>query len=264
MGYALKKSLPDCAELRFINKHLDITNEEVWQQHLTADVDLVFVSKAYSNTGQMAPVDAIIEQARSLDIISILDIAQSAGVIPLDLQVTTPDFMLGSSVKWLCGGPGAAYLWVNPNIMDQCQPIDVGWFSHENPFEFNIHEFRYHPTALRFWGGTPSVAPYAFAGHSINYFANIGSEAVRKHNQQMIDKLIHSLSAFVVSPIEREKRSGTVILHFGDHQQKVKQAVAMAKISVDERVHGLRVSAHVYNDNDDVDKLIDEVKRATG
>jgi selenocysteine lyase/cysteine desulfurase len=261
MGYALKKSLPECAELRFIDKHLDITDEEVWQQHLTADIDLVFVSKAYSNTGQLAPVEAIIEQARSLDIISILDIAQSAGVIPLDLQVTKPDFMLGSSVKWLCGGPGAAYLWVSPSIIDHCQPIDVGWFSHENPFEFDIHEFRYHSTSLKFWGGTPSIAPYAFASHSINYFANIGSETVRKHNQQMIDKLINSLSAFVVSPIEREKRSGTVILHFGEQQQKVKQALAMATISVDERVHGLRVSAHVYNDSDDVDKLIDEVKR---
>ena len=261
MGYALNKSLPECAELRFIDKHLDITNEEVWQQHLTAEVDLVFVSKAYSNTGQLAPVGAIIEQARSLDIISILDIAQSAGVIPLDLQVTRPDFMLGSSVKWLCGGPGAAYLWVNPDIMDQCQPIDVGWFSHDNPFEFDIHEFRYHPTALRFWGGTPSIAPYAFASHSINYFAKIGVDNVRKHNQSMIEKMITSFGCSIRSPFDSETRSGTVIMHFGERQSVIKEAFTKSGISVDERVAGLRVSAHVYNTAEDIDKLIQVVEQ---
>lgn len=262
MGYALKKSLPECAELRFIDKHLDITNEEVWQQHLTADIDLVFVSKAYSNTGQLAPVDAIIEQARSLDIISILDIAQSAGVIPLDLQVTKPDFMLGSSVKWLCGGPGAAYLWVNPEIIEHCEPLDVGWFSHENPFEFDIHEFRYHPSALRFWGGTPSIAPYAFACHSINYFASVGSDAVRKHNQELISILINHLETAVVSPVDPNKRSGTVILNFGQYQATVKAALVEAKISVDERINGIRVSPHLYNNKDDIIRLIKAIQKA--
>ncbi|GBL04474.1 aminotransferase class V-fold PLP-dependent enzyme [Glaciecola sp. KUL10] len=260
MGYALKKSLPSCAELRFIDKDLDITDQAVWERHLTNEIDLVFVSNAYSNTGQLAPVETIINRARGLGVISILDVAQSAGIIPLDLKVVEPDFMIGSSVKWLCGGPGAAYLWVNSNIIEQCQPRDVGWFSHENPFEFDVHSFRYHPSAIKFWGGTPSVAPYAFASHSINYFAQIGSQMLRTHNQEMIDKLINSLAPFVASPFAPLKRSGTVIMHFGKDQEKIKAALTRAKISVDERINGMRVSAHIYNDSDEIDKLIEEVQ----
>ena len=64
--------------------------------------------------------------------------------------------------------------------LSSCNPKDVGWFSHENPFEFDIHNFRYHDSALKFWGGTPVVAPFAIATNSINYFTNIGIKKYKK------------------------------------------------------------------------------------
>ncbi|WP_299080587.1 aminotransferase class V-fold PLP-dependent enzyme [uncultured Paraglaciecola sp.] len=261
MGFALQKALPKSAEIRFIDKELDITDANVWQQHLVNDVDLVFISNAYSNTGQLAPVNTVITLAKELGIVSVLDIAQSAGVIPLDLQHTRPDFMLGSSVKWLCGGPGAAYLWVNPAIIEQCHPKDVGWFSHENPFEFDIHHFSYHQSAMKFWGGTPSIAPFALAGHAIDYFASLGSHQVRAHNQQMIELLVNEFDAEVKSPLNTGTRSGTVILDFKDKQTKIMDALSLANISVDARHLGMRVSPHIYNDSDDIQHFIDVVKQ---
>ena len=163
MGFALRLALPSGCELRFIPAGCDITDASVWDSYLKADVDMVFVSHAYSNTGQLAPIQQVVETARQRGSLSLIDIAQSAGVVPLDLAALQADFMIGSSVKWLCGGPGAAYLWVNSQHLADCQPKDVGWFSHENPFEFDIHDFRYHQSALKFWGGTPSVAPFAIA-----------------------------------------------------------------------------------------------------
>ena len=260
MGFALQKSLPDCAIIRFINKELDITDLNVWSEHLTADVDLVFISNAYSNTGQLAPVSQLLELTRSNNSLSILDIAQSAGVIPLDLSKQQPDFMLGSSVKWLCGGPGSAYLWVNPKQIALCQPKDVGWFSHENPFEFDIHNFKYQDSAMMFWGGTPSIAPFALSTHSINYFAKLGSDVIRAHNQAMIDKVVAEFSEQLVSPIAYDKRSGTMILDFKDKQQSILSALANNNISVDARHLGMRVSPHIYNDAADLDKFIDVVK----
>ena len=261
MGFVLQKTLPKGAEIRFIDKSLDITNANVWLDHLSKDVDLVFVSNAYSNTGQLAPVCEIISRAKEQGIISVLDIAQSAGVIPLNLQDIRPNFMIGSSVKWLCGGPGAAYLWVNPDIIEQCQPKDVGWFSHENPFEFDIHHFNYNQSAMKFWGGTPSITPFALASHSINYFVTLGASHVRTHNQGMIDLIVDEFDTEIMSPLNKETRSGTVILDFKDKQTIIMDALSHANISVDARHLGMRVSAHIYNDTDDVQQFIDVVKQ---
>ncbi|GIU19158.1 aminotransferase class V-fold PLP-dependent enzyme [Shewanella sp. MBTL60-007] len=260
MGFALQKALPDSCELRFIPKELDITEADVWQSYINVDIDLVFVSHVYSNTGQQAPLADIVDVAKSKNVLTLIDVAQSAGIVPLDLAALQPDFMIGSSVKWLCGGPGAAYLWVSPQHIEGCQPKDVGWFSHENPFEFDIHNFRYHPTALKFWGGTPSIAPYAIAAHSIGYFAEMGSHKLREHNQWLIDVIAEQFETELVSPRLEAKRSGTLILDFGGKQQQVLAALLRADVSVDLRSEGIRVSPHIYNDMADVERLLSVIK----
>ena len=260
MGFALKKSLPEDCEIRFIPANEDITNSSIWDAYMTEDIDLVFVSHAYSNTGQLSPISDVISMARSRDIISILDIAQSAGIVPIDLTALKPDFMLGSSVKWLCGGPGASYLWVNTERLSSCEPKDVGWFSHENPFEFDIHNFRYHDSALKFWGGTPVVAPFVIATNSINYFTKIGIKNIRKHNQALIAKTANEIDLEFVSPRDEAIRGGTMILDFGSNQQKVLNHLQDNNIGVDLRSHGIRISPHIYNDEQDIDQLLSVIK----
>ncbi|MGX1114223.1 kynureninase [Pseudoalteromonas sp. MBR-15] len=261
MGFAMQKALPACAEIVFIGADEDLTDAQVWQSYLAKHAfDLVFVSHVYSNTGQQAPIAEIIQIAKQSNTLSLIDIAQSAGILEVDLTALDPDFMLGSSVKWLCGGPGAAYLWVNRHQLALCQPKDVGWFSHQNPFEFDIKHFTYHHTALRFWGGTPSVAPCILAAHSIRYFADLGIDKVRAHNLAMLATLHAELSEYMRSPSAADKCSGTAIMHFGRQQQAVKAALHEANIAVDERHLGLRVSAHVYNDDNDINDFIKTVK----
>lgn len=263
MGFAFKKTLLEHCELRFIAKECDITDIDVWQSHLSEDVDLAFISHAYSNTGEQAPLDDILSRCQNLNILTILDIAQSAGILPLDLQKQRPDFMLGSSVKWLCGGPGAAYLWVNPKRLEECKPKDVGWFSHENPFEFDIHHFDYHNSALKFWGGTPSITPFAIATHSIEYFSDIGALTSREHNQKLIDLVAKEFDSEFVSPKDQSKRSGTLILDFKDRQESILLALHNNNISVDSRSLGIRISPHIYNDENDIDQLISTIKNAS-
>lgn len=261
MGFALRHALPECVIL-FIPKELDITSADVWQSYFSQDIDLVFISQVYSNSGQQAPVKSIVEKAKQQGILTLIDVAQSAGIIPLDLTETAPDFMIGSSVKWLCSGPGAAYLWMNSNQLKNCEPKDVGWFSHVNPFEFDIHNFRYHEGALRFWGGTPSVAPFILAAHSINYANQIVPSLVRKHNLKLLAMMDNAFGAQLVSPREASKCSGTAILHFGDAQDSVLRALKSAHIAVDARSLGIRVSPHIYNDKHDIAYLIDVINKA--
>lgn len=261
MGFALRHALPEC-EICFIPKELDITCLDVWQKHLSQDIDLVFISQVYSNSGQQPPVKSIVERSKQQGIFTLIDVAQSAGVISLDLTETAADFMIGSSVKWLCSGPGAAYLWVHPKHIDDCKPKDVGWFSHENPFEFDIHDFRYHQGALRFWGGTPSVAPFILAAHSINYANQIPTGLARRHNLRLLTLMHKAFGAQIVSPKEANKCSGTAILQFGDAQDAVLNALKAAHIGVDARSLGIRVSPHIYNDEDDIVHMIDVINKA--
>lgn len=260
IGFALQNALPKSCELRFIPKHLDMSCANVWDEYLVNDVDLVLISHAYSNSGQLTPLNDVIRMAKSKGILTIVDIAQSAGVVPLDLNTLKPDFMIGSSVKWLCGGPGAAYLWINTDHLQTCRPKDVGWFSHDNPFEFNIHDFRFHDSALKFWGGTPSIAPFAIAESSINYFAKIGSQAIREHNQKLITLIANAFPDKIVSPIKHHRRSGTIVLNFGERQSELLNALQKNNITVDRRSLGLRISPHIYNDISDINRLLSAIK----
>ena len=262
MGFVMQKALPRCAKITFIPEEEDLSDIAVWERYLTSDIDMVFVSHVYSNTGVQAPISDIVLRSKMTNSLSIIDVAQSAGVLPIDLTTLDADFMIGSSVKWLCGGPGAAYLWVNQNQLEQCKPKDVGWFSHEDPFEFNINHFSYHHSALRFWGGTPSIAPYVIAVNSINYFADLTVRKVREHNLAMISNIHQHLSEFVVSPIQSNQCSGTVILFFKNKQQQILAALGKANMSVDERKHGIRVSPHIYTTEEDVNALINTIKQA--
>ncbi|QFU06277.1 Kynureninase [Pseudoalteromonas sp. THAF3] len=264
MGFVLQKALPEDCQLRFIPAHEDVSDAQVWQHYLDTEVDLVFVSQVYSNSGQQAPVAHICEYAKKRGVLSLIDVAQGAGVIPLDLTAVEPGFMIGSSVKWLCGGPGAAYLWVSEQQLAHCQPKDVGWFSHSNPFEFDIHHFDYHPSALRFWGGTPNIAPYVLAAHSISWFNEYGIDKVRNHNLAMQQLLWSHLQQWIVSPKEPEKRSGTLIVHGGRHQRALLAELSKACISVDERRLGIRISPHIYNDEQDIAALLSVASRVLG
>lgn len=261
MGFVMQKALPACATIRFIPEHEDLSDRQVWQRYLTPEIDGVFVSHVYSNTGVQAPLNDIVALSKVTNTLSIIDVAQSAGVIPVDLTALNADFMIGSSVKWLCGGPGAAYLWVNPKQITQCEPKDVGWFSHQNPFEFDITHFQYNAKTLRFWGGTPSILPYVIAGNSIAYIAQFGVDKVRAHNLALLTLLQQQLTAFLVSPNDKDQCSGTAILDFAEHQQTVLAALEAANISVDVRKLGIRISPHIYNTASEIQAFIATVKK---
>jgi kynureninase len=153
MGFVLQQAARHGYGLRALTNDLDTLDPSVWDDHLGEEVCLVLITHLQSNTGRQVPVAEICAAAHAKGISTIVDIAQPVGVIPMDLEAWRADFALGSCVKWLCGGPGAGFPWIDAERLAECEPADVGWFSHENPFEFDIHDFRYAGDALRFWGG---------------------------------------------------------------------------------------------------------------
>ncbi len=255
--FVLGKAESSGFRLKFIPAEEDTLDISVWDNYLTSEVGLVLVTHVQSNNGKSLPVKKINALARQRDIVSLVDIAQSAGVIPIDFQQWQPDIVVGSSVKWISGGPGAAFLWVDPDLISKCQPVDVGWFSHASPFEFDIHNFRYAEGVLRFWGGSPSVLPFLVAANSLASTNNTGIDKIRAHNVQLTQQIINAIEPqHLFSPANEAERGGTLVLNFGKRQQAVVDHLHKINVHFDIRAGNIRLGPHVYNTADQIDLLV--------
>jgi len=227
--------------LKILPPQADPGDAQVWADAMTDEVCAAVMMHVHSNTGRVTPVAEVAAIAHARGVFSILDIAQSAGILDIDLPAMTVDAAIGSCVKWLCGGPGAGFLWVRPENLHALTPPNVGWFSHAAPFAFEPG-FRYAPDARRFWGGTPSVAPYALAATGLRTIAGIGTGAIRTHNRRLIARL--------GVPFDADHRGGTLCLPLGD---EAVQALNAHDVKFDQRDGLCRLSFHIWNTEQDAD-----------
>ena len=256
VGFALTQAQRMGYELVFLPGGERLADPDAWAPAFHDDVQLVVATTIYSNSSVMAPSAEIARRARERGVFSLFDVAQAAGAVPVKLNDWVPDFAVGTSLKYLCGGPGAAYLWAQPDTADRSAPLDVGWFSHEDPFEFDIHHFKYAPGAQRYMGGTPSIAPFAgaAAGHAIlNHY---GAEKIYAHNQRLMSRLHAALpeGAALSTSVEGARGSGAII-KVRDYDAAA-ASLAEAGVIHDTRLGAVRISVHLYNDEDDIDALL--------
>ena len=227
----------------------------IWRDALNDRVAAVVVTHVHSNSGAMEPVRAITQRCRELGISSIVDVAQSAGIVPISLEDFDADIVVGSCVKWLCGGPGAGFMWIRPELLPHLTPTDVGWFSHRDPFEFDIRHFEYAPDARRFWGGTPSIAPYIVATQGIETLQRIGIAAIHAHNRRLVRIFLEPIAEPYTKQLRLEIIGGTLCLPLGLHASAVASALQAGGHFFDTRGTSLRLSFHIYNDQDEARDL---------
>ncbi len=257
VGFVAQAASAAGYKVRFVPKGLACIDPAEWRSRLTPDVRLALITHVHYNSGLLSPVSELTTIARNQGVLTLVDIAQSAGAVPIAIPEWNADFVAGSCVKWLCGGPGAGFLWVDPAVTKTCRPVDVGWFSHAAPFDFDIHNFDFADDALRFWGGTPSVLPFVVATNAIKFFTEFGVENVRSHNLALSQAMIDSVDPDLLRvPLDSGKRGGTLIFQFGNEQEAVLKRLDSANIRYDTRAAGFRVSAHIYNSRDDISAVV--------
>src|SRR5205823_5494930 len=133
-------------------------------------------------------VRAVIEKAHAAGAYVLLDPYQATGAVPFDVTALGVDFVVGGSVKWLCGGPGAGYLYVRPDLVERLQPRECGWFSHAAPFAFDMEEMRYAPGIERFMGGTPGIPALYAAREGYRIIAEVGVERIRAKSLRQTER----------------------------------------------------------------------------
>ena len=256
MGFVVKCLEQFGYELVLIDESFSPTDLNVWQEHLTADVAATLITHVHSNTGVVSPVADIAKLCREKDIKVMVDVAQSAGIIPINLGDWNADVVFGSCVKWLCGGPGAGFMWINPATLKTLLPIDAGWFSHENPFEFDIRHFDYAASAKRFWGGTPSIAPYALAQGSLLQINQIGVDAIYAHNRLLLNTVLEAAQPWLCHNIDLANNGGTLCLSFEQSvADKVEDKLQQLSAYIDRRNNTIRISFHIYNTLDEAQQV---------
>jgi selenocysteine lyase/cysteine desulfurase len=248
--------------LRYLPTDADVRLPASWAAALDADVALVIAMHVSSVSGARADMAGIAAAARAAGARCIADCAQSAGVVPVEPAAWGVDAAISSCLKWLCGGPGAGWLWVAPHDRTVLEPATRGWWSHADPFAMDIHDFRYAPDARRWWGGTPDVAPFVLAGAGLGEIAALGVAAIADHNRTLQAMLRDQLK-----PLTPQWRwplgaiGGSLCIGLGDDHPRVAAAVAAGGIQADFRGDVLRLSFHAYNGADDVTAVVEALRQ---
>src|SRR5262249_42775319 len=185
---------------------------------------LVPISLVLFKSGFITDVKAIVEKAHRVGAFVVVDAYQAAGTVPMDLAGWNADFAVGGSVKWLCGGPGAGYLYVRPDLANRLKPAFVGWAAHESPFAFATHEIRYHDAPERFQSGTPNVPSLFSARAGYEIVASIGVPAIRQRSLDLTRRLIDGALAAgfrLNTPTDDRERGGSVVIDVGPRGEAV-------------------------------------------
>jgi kynureninase len=150
---------------------------------------LVPFSHVLFKSGFLQNAKAITERAHEVGAMVVLDAYQSAGTLPFSVQELGVDFATGGSVKWLCGGPGAGYLYVRPDLQNKLEPKTTGWMAHEHPFAFET-ELHYAPNITRFLHGSPAIPALYAAQSGYKIINEIGVEKIREKSVRQTTRLI--------------------------------------------------------------------------
>ena len=259
MGFVVS-GLAQSHGLKLVLVHCEPNDIDGWDTALKAhDVLACLFTHVHSNTSQKSDVKALSHLAKKHDVYALVDVAQSAGISKIDVQDWDVDALFGSCVKWLCGGPGAGYMYVKQDQVNTLEPDIIGWFSHQNPFEFDILRYRAASSAKRFWGGTPSVAPFVMASASIELMLKIGIENIIAYNKHLKAALIERLQAkstvSILPALKDLEQQGGSLCVGAKNMDEVEGKLQSAKIHFDRRENIFRLSLHIMNDIEDLDAI---------
>ncbi len=224
---------------------------------------LVPISHVLYKSAALQDVEAIIQRAHSVGAMVLLDCYQSAGTVPFSVRELNVDFVTGGSVKWLCGGPGAGYLYVRPDLMKELEPKVTGWMAHEAPFDFVPGPIRYARDHYRFLHGSPAIPALYAALPGYRIVGDLGVAAIRRKSMRqtaLLFAVAEERGFKVTSPRDGARRGGTLTIEV-PHGPSVVKCLADRDVLVDFRPGaGIRVSPHFYTTDEELMVFLDAVQ----
>jgi selenocysteine lyase/cysteine desulfurase len=179
-----------------------------------AEVGIALVTWVTSTASHRCNLRALVEHGHAMGSLVGVDITQGAGIVPFDVQAMNADFVVASTLKWLCGVAGAGVLQVQDRLLPECRPELRGWFSQENPFAWALDQFEYARDARRFDHGTPSILSSAACLPALEWHAQQDAADLQAHNHRLVEAVLEgglALGLELASPRAAEERGGSVM-----------------------------------------------------
>ncbi len=222
------------------------------------------MSHVVFSSAYIQDVRKICDKARSVGAHVILDCYQSVGTVPFDVTELGVSFACGGSVKYLCGGPGAAWLYVRPDLIEQFSPRVTGWFGNEAPFAFTMPAQSYADTVWRYMGGTPAIAALYQSRAGQQIIADIGIRAIREKSLVMTQACIDwvdELGFKLNSPRAEAQRGGSVVFDFVGAADICRELNRRAFFCDHRPNAGIRIAPHFYTKREELDLFFGELKK---
>jgi len=237
------------------------------REKLLAAIDeqtlLVSVSHVIFKSAFIQDLRAIAERAHRMGALVVADIYQSAGAVPLNVRELGVDFATGGSVKWLCGGPGAGYLYVRRELWPSLEPRLTGWMAHRNPFDFDSGCIEFAASAFRFLNGTPNIPGLYAARSGYEIIHEVGVDNIRAKSIRQTSLLIELAERAgyrINSPRDPAQRGGTVALDVANGYE-VTQELLRRDFLVDYRPGaGIRIAPHFYTKDEELELVVQEIQ----
>jgi kynureninase len=224
---------------------------------------LVPISQVLFRSSFIVDTRAIIERAHRVGAHVILDAFQATGTIPLDVRSLGADFAVGGVLKWLCGGPGVAYLYVREDLRAKLRPSLTGWIAHQRPFAFETGAIDPREDSFRYLNGTPHIPALYACRPGLDILNKVGIAAIREKSIRMTTRLIEGAKSRgwrVNTPENPVERAGTVSIEC-PHAYEVCRELLAREILVDYRPRaGVRVSPHFYNREEECDFTLAQIE----
>ena len=219
----------------------------------------------------MIDVPAIARRCRDVGATLVLDVFQSAGIVPVKVKEWDIPIAVGGVLKWLCGGPGGSFLYVDPELRPKLEPSFTGWMAHANPFGFEPPPMRLRDDALRFALGTPPIPALYAAREGPKIIAEAAGPdmlLIRQKSLRQTQKVIGMADARgfeLRTPREAHRRGGSISMRI-PHGREVSLELNAEDIVCDFRpASGVRFSPHFYTTDEELDaafEVVDDILKS--
>lgn len=276
MGYIWEQQRRLGADVCIVPSDNDIT---VSTERILEEIDerTILVALSHVSYRSSARVDAkaIVQRAHQVGAYVLLDVYQSVGVMEIEAQPWNVDFLIGGSIKWLCGGPSCGYLYVRPDLIETFKPRLTGWIAHANPFAFSHKGMQYDSTVRRFAQGTPNIPSLYSVLPGLKIIEEVGLETIQRESRRRTQRIVEFAKEQgwrLHSPEDVNQRGGSVMIEVDnlnpDTNPDLDQFVsklAERRVFVDSRPGvGLRISPHFFNTDDEIEEALDVLSTLMG
>jgi cysteine desulfurase / selenocysteine lyase len=225
----------------------------------------ISISHVQYATGHRLDPVRLADLAHSHGALLVLDVTQSAGVVPLDVRAAKFDVVLSSDYKWLCGPFCAAFCYLHPDIWRDFQPPFAGWHSTKDTLAFDATRIDHADGARRMEYSTVAYGAGLGMASSVEYLSKVGIDRIFAHNSRLATMLMDGLERLggkLITPRDEAQRAAIVAVTFPNRTSKELAAgLYERKIICASRLGILRISPHLFNSEEHVERCLSELKR---